>query len=427
MERFVERDELARGAPLVCQYAAREFQARLDRLRPAVAEERARQSGQLRQALGQLSGERMEEQVRRVDECLRLLGDRAGQPWMRVTQRRDADAGQQIDILAAVRVVETDALAADERHRVALVDRQHVFRFACYDVVHHHRHRSALITSATIRVALSWDDASRRRLERRPIPSIHDHHFVDARGQRVLARAQLGDHPAVAVPLPTNAATAAPSTVDTVFPFPSSTPGVVPATISRRAPSCAARCPANVSAFTLNSWPSAPMPMHAITGTNPAEVNTSSSRVSAAPVGMPTRPRSTVRPSVARCSGAVSDRPHSPSAPVNPTAPTPAVLSAATSRVLTAPASTATTTSSVASSVIRRPSTCRFSTPAVFSAGVDLLAAAVDDDHRSAGGNRADGRNHVGELRPILEQLAAEFDDHYPGVCHIKAPPRRTR
>src|SRR5262249_46003389 len=42
--------------------------------------------------------------------------------------------------------------------------------------------------------------------------------------------------------------------------------------------------------------------------------------------------------------------------------------SAATNRVFTAPASTETTTSSVASSVILRPSTCRFGMPAAASA-----------------------------------------------------------
>jgi hypothetical protein len=56
------------------------------------------------------------------------------------------------------------------------------------------------------------------------------------------------------------------------------------------------------------------------------------------------------------------------SAPVSPTGRAPARRTAATSRVLIAPASTATTTSSVGSSVTRRPSTCRFGIPATASA-----------------------------------------------------------
>ena len=51
-----------------------------------------------------------------------------------------------------------------------------------------------------------------------------------------------------------------------------------------------------------------------------------------------------------------------------PDGATPAVVSAATNRVLITPARTDTTTSNVGSSVIRSPSICRFSMPAAFSA-----------------------------------------------------------
>ena len=105
-----------------------------------------------------------------------------------------------------------------------------------------------------------------------------------------------------------------------------------------------------------------------MTGTNQSPSNVPRSRVSASADGTPTRPRSTTRPSTVRCGGAGSDRPHAASAPVSPTAATPAAVSAATRRVLMAPASTETTTSSVGSSVMRSPSTCRFSIPAAFNA-----------------------------------------------------------
>src|SRR6185295_8289438 len=150
---------------------------------------------------------------------------------MRVTQRRDADAGQQIDVLAAVRIIETHALAADERHRIALVRLQHEPRFPGNDVVNHNRHRSVLTTSATIRVACPGTtpvaaDSSAARSR----PSTITTSSTPAASACSHARS-LAIMPAVAVPSPTSAATAAPSTVDTVSPLPSSTPGVVPATI----------------------------------------------------------------------------------------------------------------------------------------------------------------------------------------------------
>ena len=129
-------------------------------------------------------------------------------------------------------------------------------------------------------------------------------------------------------------------------------------------------------------------------------------------LGMPTRPKSTERPSTARWGGAGSDSPHPASAPVSPTARTPAATSAATNRVLTAPASTATTISSVASSVIRRPSTCRFSMPAALSAASISLPPPWTIDQRHALLRRpGDGRDDRRQPRPIFEQLAAELQN----------------
>ena len=94
----------------------------------------------------------------------------------------------------------------------------------------------------------------------------------------------------------------------------------------RRAPSRAARWPANVSALTLSSRPSRPRPMHAMTGTKPPP----SSVVQQPHVGARRRdadaPRSTMRPSTVRCGGAASTARSAPSAPVRPTAATPAVV-----------------------------------------------------------------------------------------------------
>ena len=106
--------------------APREFQAGFDGLRPAVAEERARQTRERGEALGEPPLQRVKEQIRRVEQRLRLIRDRAGQPGVRVSEGGDADPGQQVQICATVDIVEPDALAAHERHRRATVGLQHV-------------------------------------------------------------------------------------------------------------------------------------------------------------------------------------------------------------------------------------------------------------------------------------------------------------
>ena len=99
----IERDEPAARFTLREPVAASELQPRLHRFGAAVAEERARQSGQGREPRRQFSLQRMEEQVRRVKRAsLCLVGDRSGQSRMRVPQRCDADAGNQIEITSPI-------------------------------------------------------------------------------------------------------------------------------------------------------------------------------------------------------------------------------------------------------------------------------------------------------------------------------------
>ena len=57
---------------------------------------------------------------------------------MRVTQRRDADTRQQIEIALALGVEEIHALAAHERDRVAPIVLQHVTRLDVADVRQRH-------------------------------------------------------------------------------------------------------------------------------------------------------------------------------------------------------------------------------------------------------------------------------------------------
>ena len=120
----------ARGSPRRVPVAPRELEAGFHRLGAAVAEKGARQPRQLRQPLRELPLQRVVEQVRGVDQRLRLIGDRPRQPRMRVAERRDADPRQQIEVFAPVGVVQPDALAAHERDRQTLVRLQDVSRFA---------------------------------------------------------------------------------------------------------------------------------------------------------------------------------------------------------------------------------------------------------------------------------------------------------
>ncbi len=55
------------------------------------------------------------EQVRHVAQRARLLGDGVGDLRMRVTERRDGEPGQEVEVLLARVVVEVRAGAADER------------------------------------------------------------------------------------------------------------------------------------------------------------------------------------------------------------------------------------------------------------------------------------------------------------------------
>src|SRR5206468_8641566 len=106
-----------------------ELQAGFDRLGSAVAEKRARQARQTRKTRGQLSLKRMEEQVRCMQQLLRLIRNGRGESGMRVPERGDPDAGDQVQIAAAVRVKEPAPAPALEDHRSSAIDLQQVLLF----------------------------------------------------------------------------------------------------------------------------------------------------------------------------------------------------------------------------------------------------------------------------------------------------------
>ena len=440
VERLLERDDLGARLAARVPVAARELQARLDRFGAAVAEERARQPRQARQPLGELALQRVKEQVRRVQQRLRLLGDRARQARMRVAERGHADARQQIEVLAALGVEQTHALAAHERDRLPPVGLQHVPRFPRLNVVDR-RDLHVVFVAATVPL-LRQSTTLRRTLADSLAPAyvfsrvtrvepaastaaassaaavaaVDDHHVATPAASACSQARSLAIMPAVAVP-PADAARSSRrgSSSGSVAPSRSSTPAVVPAMTSRRRRAAPPGGPANVSAFTLNSRPSRAMPMHATTGTKPSPSSVVSSAMFGARLGMPTRPRSTELPSTARCGGAGSDSPQPPSAPVSPTARTPAAVSAGdeprvdgagqhrdddVERRLVGDAQPVDLPLLDAGRLQRR---------------VDFLAAAVDDDQPSTGdlsrATRARARDDGAETVPILEQFAAELQD----------------
>src|SRR5438094_3744844 len=84
VKRLFERDDLGSRFPSRIPVPPCEFQAGLDRLGAAVAKKRAREAGQVRKAFGELTLERVIEQVRRVEQGLGLIGDCTGKARMRM-------------------------------------------------------------------------------------------------------------------------------------------------------------------------------------------------------------------------------------------------------------------------------------------------------------------------------------------------------
>ena len=125
MKRMLERhDPRARRTQRV-PVTARELERGFDCLGSTVAEERPRQSRKRRQPRRELPLQRVEEQVRRVEQLVRLRRDGRHEARVPVTQCRHADAGDEVEVRASGCVEETAAVTALEDHRRAPVDLQH--------------------------------------------------------------------------------------------------------------------------------------------------------------------------------------------------------------------------------------------------------------------------------------------------------------
>ena len=122
VERVLERDDARLAGRL-----ARVLDRRLDGLRAGVAEERVRAAEALGEQLGEARHRLRPVEVRDVPEPVELLvrgGERCG---MAVAEPDDGDAADEIEVAAAVDVLEPRAVAAHERHvgaRVRLEQRR---------------------------------------------------------------------------------------------------------------------------------------------------------------------------------------------------------------------------------------------------------------------------------------------------------------
>src|SRR5689334_10504873 len=174
---------------------------------------------------------------------------------MRVAERGDADTGDEVEILAAVDIIEARATAAYEGDRLTLVGRHHVLRFERLDPVERPLlHRTTCVHPASGPFAA----ASASSLTSRPLAmSTSPTPFRSAARQA----SSFATMPLFAVPALIICAARRESRRAIVCPASSSTPDVPPAMTSRFAPSDDARCAASVSAFTFRSCPSRVAPM----------------------------------------------------------------------------------------------------------------------------------------------------------------------
>src|SRR5687768_17689519 len=246
----------ALGVPV----ASRELEAGLNRFGAAVAEKRARQPRQLRKARRRLRLERVVVEIGRVNQRCRLVGNCRDQARMRVAERGHTNARDEVQVFAAVDVVQARAAATDECDRLAFVGLKHVPRLEVADLVEGYLHFTTCVQPGPGVVApASVSNATPRPLAITTSPTP----------RRSAARhaSSFATIPLFAVPVLISWAAARDVSLAIVWPPASSTPAVPPAMIRRRAPSWIARCDASVSALTFRTCPSRVVPRHATTGT----------------------------------------------------------------------------------------------------------------------------------------------------------------
>ena len=123
VEGVIEGEDLG---PVGSGVGAEDLDGAFHGLGAGVGEEDAVEAGDLAQALGQFAGVLVIVEIRGVEEQGGLLLNHLGDARVGVAEGVDADAAEQVEILAVIETVEVAALAASQRQRVTGVGGHHI-------------------------------------------------------------------------------------------------------------------------------------------------------------------------------------------------------------------------------------------------------------------------------------------------------------
>ena len=118
MEGVIERNDFVFIGVDGVAVGAGHLEGALHGFRAGVGEKGALQSADFGQAFGQRTLVLVVIQIRTVDQQSGLLADDLQDPRMGMSQRVDPDAGYEIEIAAAFRIVHIAAFTAHQRQRV---------------------------------------------------------------------------------------------------------------------------------------------------------------------------------------------------------------------------------------------------------------------------------------------------------------------
>ena len=345
-----------------------------------------------------------------------------------VAERGHADAGDEIQVLPAVAVLQVRASPCVTHDGRAAVDLQDALRLGAGTPGRQALYVCRLMRHATIRVRQSPArrlSAAGARPRSRGRPAVNQHHFLRSVPEARLTGPQLGNHPGAGHAAPDQRAGRRPIQRRDRPPVLVQHAGRC---TGNHEPGRSRAVPPDARPSCRHSRSERPVDAHRRcwrrpAGSRPAPRSSEQARRSRSPVGRrQTRDRS--RPHRRRAAARPCTAAMPASAPVRPTARPPAALIAATKRVFTAPASTSTTMPSVAASVTRRPSTCRLAMPARASAAsISRPPPCTTTSGRRRRGNR---RRQLAHARRLLEQLASELQ-HRAGLMRAAPPARRSR
>jgi hypothetical protein len=110
---------------------AREFERCFPCLGAAIAKEDAVEAADFCEAEGELGCAFVEEEVRGVEEALTLKIDRFFYRGVTVAQSGDADAAEEVEVVAAIFVAEVNSFSTDKQIGVTLIRVKEKFFLRC--------------------------------------------------------------------------------------------------------------------------------------------------------------------------------------------------------------------------------------------------------------------------------------------------------